>query len=314
MLAVAAAADSASLADVQSLVDAGKFREANAAIDAALASEEDATTRDALAFERERMHRIRIDFHRDRADIERRVREQIPDLRDDEFAKWDAAGLLEKMTIDGKVFYFDRAASNLFRLSPEALARRKADAAPLSEGPMESPNAHHAEAIREAQVSGASSVAARRVHVDYSITVDADAVPAGKTIRAWLPFPRALPGQQDDVSLVASVPAKHAVAPESTLQRTVYLERKAEAGKPTEFSISYELTIHAQRHAIDPAKVTATPKDAALADFVREAPPHIQFTPAIRAFSQKVVGDETNPYRIARKLFDAVDQFPWAGA
>ena len=34
----------------------------------------------------------------------------------------------------------------------------------------------------------------------------------------------------------------------------------------------------------------------------------------MRKFSRDVVGDETNPYRIAQKLFAAVDRIPWAGA
>jgi transglutaminase-like putative cysteine protease len=34
----------------------------------------------------------------------------------------------------------------------------------------------------------------------------------------------------------------------------------------------------------------------------------------MREFSRQVVGGETNPYRVALKLFDAVDKIPWAGA
>jgi len=34
----------------------------------------------------------------------------------------------------------------------------------------------------------------------------------------------------------------------------------------------------------------------------------------MRSYSKKVVGDETNPYRIVQKLFAAVDTIPWAGA
>ena len=45
-----------------------------------------------------------------------------------------------------------------------------------------------------------------------------------------------------------------------------------------------------------------------------ERAPHIVFTDAMREFSRKVVGDEKNPYRIAQKLFAAVDRIPWAGA
>jgi len=56
---------------------------------------------------------------------------------------------------------------------------------------------------------------------------------------------------------------------------------------------------------------TLTPE---LAPFVAERSPHIVFTDDIRAFSRRVVGDETNPYRVAQKLFAAVDRIPWAGA
>jgi transglutaminase-like putative cysteine protease len=146
------------------------------------------------------------------------------------------------------------------------------------------------------------------------LTVKADAVPAGETIRAWIPYPRAIVGQQEDIRLTGSEPAKATIAPESSLQRTAYLEKKAEAGKPTEFSITYEVTLYARYVDIDPAKVTRVPITPALAPYVAERAPHIVFTDAMRAYSKRVVGDETNPYRIAQKLFAAVDTIPWAGA
>ena len=72
----------------------------------------------------------------------------------------------------------------------------------------------------------------------HAHTVDADAVPAGETVRAWIPYPRAIPGQQEDIRLVDSSPEGAEVAPESALQRTAYLEKPARAGEPTEFSIT----------------------------------------------------------------------------
>src|SRR5690606_19894728 len=64
-----------------------------------------------------------------------------------------------------------------------------------------------------------------------------------------------------------------------------------------------------------PARVQAVDrKDPTLAPFLAERPPHVVFTPRLRAFSHQVVGNETNPYRIAQKLFAAVDRIPWAGA
>jgi transglutaminase-like putative cysteine protease len=296
------------------LIDAGHFAEARTRIDRAIAASGVSTgDREALLFQRERMRRILLDFTLDADAVKARVRRQIPDLTDAQFAEWDAAGLFEHMVIDGRTLYFNRSPSNLFRLSPEALARR-ADHAPLVDGPMETANAHHRAVIDAALAQKRSSVLPRRVRVTQSLIVDADAVPAGETVRAWIPSPRALPGQQEQIRYVSSIPGTHVIAPESTLQRTVYLEKPAQAGQPTRFSVTYELTLHAQYHAIDPDKVVAATITPELAPWVSERAPHVVFTDDIRAFSSKVVGDETNPYRIAQKLFAAVDRIPWAGA
>ena len=302
------------LDDVIAHVDAGEFKAAHASIDRVLAGAGlSADTRTAFEFEAERMRRIELDFSLSEQQARDRVRSQIPDLRPEEFASWDAAGLLEHRVIDGSKRYFNRAPSNLFRLSEQARARR-AKQTPFNDGPLEKAHPHHRE-IRDAVLaSHKTSVAPRRVHVTQSITVEADAVPAGETVRAWVPYPRALPGQQEDIRFVASEPVAHTIAPESTLQRTVYLERPAAAGQQTTFSVTYELTIFGQYHPIDPDKVTPVEPTRELAPFMGERPPHIVFTDDLRKFSREVVGDERNPYRIAQKLFLAVDRIPWAGA
>jgi len=302
------------LADVVRLIDQGQFKAAESTIsERSAAPGESQVDRQALAFQRERMRRILLDFTLDAEAVKARLRKQIPDLRDDEFAKWDAQGLLEHQDIDGRRLYFHLAAANLFRVSAEARARRK-EQTPFVEGPMESPNAHHREIVVAALAQHRPHVAPRHVRVTQSITVNADAVPAGETIRAWIPYPRAIAGQQEDIRFVSSEPATHVIAPESTLQRTVYLEKPASAGKPTEFSITYELTIYGQYTAIDPGKVRPAKITPELAPFVSERAPHVVFTDAMRAFSKQVVGKEKNPYRIASKLFAAVDRIPWAGA
>jgi transglutaminase-like putative cysteine protease len=300
--------------EVVALVDAGRFHDAEARISAGLALlglGDDG--RRALLFERERMCRILLDFGLDAAQTKARLRKQIPDLTDAEFEKWDAAGLLEAQVIDGRKYYFDRAPSNLFRLSAEARTRRAAQT-PFVDSPYEKPHAHHREVREQALASGKSSVAPRRVRITQSLTVHADAVPAGETVRAWIPFPRAIAGQQEDIRVLGSTPAQRMIAPESALQRTVYLEKTARAGAPTAFSVSYELTIYGQYVDIDPDKVVPAKITPQLAPYVAERPPHVVFTDAMRQFSAQAVGDDKNPYRIAQKLFAAVDRIPWAGA
>lgn len=307
-------AEAISLASIVDMIDAGDFEAAEAAIAKSLKHKERKDpARDALLFERERMRRILLDFTFDEAAVVERLKRQVPDLEAAEFARWKQAGLLEHRLIDGRTLYFKRAVPNLFRLSTEAAARRQ-DPAPFRDGPMESANAHHIAIAETALASGETSVLPRRIRVVQSLTVDADAVPAGEALQAWIPYPRAIPGQQEDIRLLGSEPAVATVAPENVAQRTVHMEKRAQAGTPTEFRIEYEVTISAKYHPIDADRVQPAPVNAELADSLGERSPHIVFTPALRDFSREIVGDETNPYRIAQKLFAAVDRIPWAGA
>ncbi|MDI1252882.1 transglutaminase domain-containing protein [Thermomonas sp.] len=293
-------------------IDHGDFSGARVAIETAMPK---ATPLDArvLAFQRERMRRIGLDFEQDAAQVRERLRRQIPDLTDAEFARWDGQGLLERMDIDGKRLYFNRATSNLFRLSSEARARR-ADPKPFVESPLESINPHHRAVIEATRVAHADNVLPRRLRITQTLTVHADAVPAGETVSAWIPYPRSIPGQQDDIRLLSSEPATHVIAPVSAVQRTVHFEKPAVAGQPTTFSVTYDVTISARHLDVDADKVVATKVTPGLAPFVAQRPPHIVFTDDLKAFSKRAVGDETNPWRIAQKLFAAVDQIPWAGA
>lgn len=310
----ALADDKEVLAGVIASIDAGQFRAAETAITDALAKAGlRVETRSALLFQRERMRRILMDFSLDAGAARARVRERIPDLTEAEFAHWDAAGLLEHQVIDGRLRYFSRSPSNLFRLSAEARARR-AEQTPQEDGPMETPNAHH-RAVRQASLDEQrTSVLPQRVRVTQSLTVDADAVPAGERVRAWIPYPRRVPGQQESLRFLGSEPAQHSIAPEAVMQRTVYLEKAAQAGKPTVFSIDYELTLFNQYHEIDAARVVPAEITGELAPFVAERPPHVVFNDSVRLLSRQIVGDETHPWRIAQKLFAAVDEIPWAGA
>ena len=289
------------------LIDSGRFSDAQALL---------ATGRDAAgdAFQRERMRRIRLDFSLDETAAKAAVRRWIPDLTDEEFARWDQLGLIEHLDIDGRRAYFKRAPSNLFLLSDEARARRRADAPMPPPGPNEVLNAHHARIVAAAGQSGQASVLPQRIAFTQSLTVKADAVPAGETVRAWIPYPREIPGQQEHVQWLGSTPGDARVAPASTLQRTAYLEAKAVAGQPTRFEIRYAVTLFARHTAIDPARVQPTPADAALQPYLSEQLPHVRFTPALKLFSGQVLQGETRPYEIVRRLFAAVDRIPWAGA
>ena len=136
-----------------------------------------------------------------------------------------------------------------------------------------------------------------------TVTAQADAAPAGETIRAWIPIPRQYPFQGDIKLLPTSSPVKHLDDAQSPI-RSAYFEQPAQAGKPTQFKVEYEYTAHAVRFDLKPSEVRpCDPNDPALKQFTCEAP-HVVFTPELRKLSQQIVGDETNPYLKAKKCYD----------
>src|SRR5690242_18192445 len=145
-------------------IDHGHFDAARAAIAQALAQPGlTPEARQALEFQRERMHRILLDFSLTAEDAKARIRKQIPDLTEAEFARWDDAGLIEHMVIDGHTLYFNRGPSNLFLLSAEARDRRGAPPTSPPNGPNETLNDHHRAAFRDALQSGKTGVLPMRV-------------------------------------------------------------------------------------------------------------------------------------------------------
>ncbi|MDK2973163.1 MAG: hypothetical protein PWP23_2918 [Candidatus Sumerlaeota bacterium] len=298
---------------IQPLIEAGEFDKAQEQLRAAATApgvaEADAR---GLLYEAERLDRIRKDFTITEPELYAQIREQIPDLAPEEIRVWREAGWLEGRMVDGRRRYFKNTVRNLFRLSAEARARRLPQAEPTPgakpSGDREvSMEERMATYLAERRTADSVHVAPRRFLINYALTVDADAVPAGETVRCWLPFPREVPSQQD-IALVSSDPAGAFIAPNDALQRSAYLERTAVAGQPTRFEIAFTLTTRARVEIVDPAIVQ--PYDTAselYRTYTAEEPPHLEFTPRLRALAREIVGDETNPYLKARRIYGYID-------
>jgi len=308
--------------DILALIESGDFRKADAAIAQTLAS--DTTLSPAkrldLAFERDRMYRIRRDFTKTETEVRAYVKKWIPGATDADFQRWEASGALETMRIDGEKRYFNSAARNLFRIdsSARAIWRDKHRDEPEEPGlASEKGLDRHIQDVMSAAVKSKQQfVKPVRLHITYKIAVDADAVPAGETIRCWIPFPREIPGRQEDIRMLSTEPQAHLIADnERFLQRTAYVEKTAAASQKTVFSAEYEYTSHGVYVPVEASRVKPVSSRPDLEPFLREEPPHIQFTPALRSLSAQIVGQERNPLLIARTLFAWVDSHvPWASA
>ncbi|MDZ7295302.1 MAG: transglutaminase domain-containing protein [candidate division KSB1 bacterium] len=309
------------LAPFEPLIAAGEFAKAQQAMRLALANNPDmpALDRLALEFEIERLERIRKDFTTTRNEVLEQIRLYIPTATEADLVRWEEARALESMVIDGQKWYFARAASNLFRLDKEA-RRIKLDY-DKKHGLMKKPAYVYEEdaaaIIQASETLGTRLVKPKRFRITYTLSVHADAVPPGEVIRAWLPYPREGNRRQQQIVLESASPSNYLIADnERYLQRTIYFEQKATAGKPTVFRYTFSFTSYAEYNGIDPARVQPYDTSSALyKENTREVPPHIVFTDELRAISKQIVGNESNPYLKAKRIFAWVDQWvPWAGA
>jgi hypothetical protein len=307
---------------INRMIAEGDFTQAQHAIEGLLVRDTSLTASQRLhwEFEIERMNRIRLDFRKTEQEVRSFVATQMPSVTAAEYERLEATHALEAMTIDGKKFYFNSAARNLFRIDPHARQvwneKHKEDAEPTALASETGLDAHIARVMEAAVKSGKPYVKPVVVHVTQSIMVRGNEVPEGETIRCWLPFPREIPGRQEGIRILSTEPARYLVADnDAYLQRTIYFEKPSAGTAQTVFTVEYAYVSNGVYVPVDPARVKAPIIAPDLAPFVREEAPHMLFTPELRKLSREIVGEETNPVVIARKLFAWVDtNVTWASA
>jgi transglutaminase-like putative cysteine protease len=305
----------ATVAEITQLVGAGHWQQARAEI----AQESTRTNlsfqaRQDLLFQSDRMTRMRLDFDKTREQVFQEVRAMAPSITEEQFADWEKTGAVEFLEVDGTRWYFHRAADNLFRINSEARAL-KAKLHPETASESLYRLADIRNVIANYEKTGERLNSPRTWRVTYDLSVKAGVVPAGEIIRAWLPFPHA-GNRQSNIRLVSAEPPRFLLPDTNAALASVYLEKPAASNGPTEFKIVFQYTSDAFYQPIDPAQVRpADAHDPALIPFLGDQPPQIVFSDEIKNLSSEIVGDETNSYLKARKLFAWVYQrVPWTSA
>ena len=144
--------------------------------------------------------------------------------------------------------------------------------------------------------------AARRWHMRHELRLRPEALRPGHALLVHLP----LPVEYDCVSgfeLIDAGPVAGYVSEAD--QRTIAFRKPCAPGDV--FFAEYRFDVRMKYHDLDPARATGgVPGEDAL----REQPPHIAFTPLVRAVAGEIGAGETNPLRLARRVYDFLTTRP----
>ncbi|HZK94495.1 MAG TPA: transglutaminase-like domain-containing protein [Prolixibacteraceae bacterium] len=259
--------------------------------------------------------RIEADFTLKALEIESRLQKEFGDYSQDDRVTWEKNNWLEYRMIDGEKRYFKRAISNL-KLILQSQKSKLTESQGFVTDKLSLFCLEHSQKVLKESKSDGKPVLPVNMKVIYRLTVNADAVPDGKTVRCWLPWPREVHDRQRDVALIKTVPETHIIAPDSVEQRSIYFEQPASKGKPVVFEIQFSYLSMAQY--FDLSKLKVLPYDTTSVLFKKytaEQYPQIVFTNEIKQLSDSIVSGAETPAEKVRKIYYWINNhIIWTGA
>ena len=301
--------------EIQKAIDSGEYTRAQKMISEYVSDNKlPDSEKEALLFESERLERIRKDFTKNRDQILTELEKMLPGFSFGDLEKYERDKSLEMKIIEGKKKYFKNAAANLFRTNKQMKKLKDERLDQPTDRLKDFKKAIVPKIIAESKAAEKKLVYEENFTIIYTLTVKPNAVPAGEIVKCWLPYPKENHSRQQRLKLLSTSEEKYIIAPDSVLQRTIYMEKKAKKDSATKFTFEYEFTAFAEYNDIF-SKGIIPPADEKLSEYVKERTPHIIFTDEIKALSAKIIGDETNPLEKVKKIFTWIhDNIPWASA
>jgi hypothetical protein len=191
------------------------------------------------------MDRIELDFSKTEPEIRQELQQYFPGLTRKQLESWENSGKLEMRRIDGKKRYFRNAVPNLFRLDSTAKQVKISKDGEFTDPLDVFRLGNTTGLIEKCQNEISQDELTHKFQIDFTITLKPDAIPAGETVKCWMPFPRESLPRQKNVKLLSANSENYHLADNSALQRSLYMEKKVIAGQPAVFSFSAEFETHA---------------------------------------------------------------------
>ena len=227
------------------------------------------------------------------ADMLAILQENINDFTEDELEALRDDGTLDWRYINGEVHFRNNCLDALLKVRKEYALRAKD---PEVQAAADARGQRLNAMITRMKEEGGMHV---RFELHEEMTVKSDRLTPGETLRIHLPLP-VVGAQVKSAALLSTSHPAAFIAPADEPQRTVYFELPYEPGMTVSAELAYEIEApYCQPHAREVLAEQPTFD-------TEEMPPHVVFTPYLRALAKEIVGDETNPLLKARKIYDFI--------
>ena len=257
------------------------------------------------------MSRIRSDFRLTSDEGKKLLLEKVPTATDNQIEEWKTKKYLETRIIDGQERWFRKTIRNFGLLNKDLYA------SDISlEKKKEYTEVHKKCEYILSQKADENNVRDwKKVEATFFIEIPANEVPAGETIKAWLPFPFDN-GRQRNFEIISS--SSTPVHSENSIHHTVYMEQKAEKNKPTRFELKFSYEVGAQVFHKGSILRNLKPYDTQSEEYKKntcQVLPHILVNDKMKALAIEIIGNETNPVKQASMIYEWISaNYPWAGA
>lgn len=278
--------------DVEKYVYYGDFQKAEKLIDIYLERNVGQILKDRLLYEKEIIKRLKKDYIYSYDEALEMAKKAIKDfdekelewMKDERYADW--------IYIDGKIKFHKNFLETILKTCLEIESRlyekeEKDEKTNLLQNTVE-------DIIEKGEKS-------YFIHIKTGIKLKKDSSKIGETIKVYLPIPKEAQ-QIRNIKILSTSPNAKLISPEDYPQRTVYFEEKVK-GEDI-FTVDYSYENHIKYNKLNYNNVSNTQPDFC----TEEKLPHIAFTPYLIRLTQEVTGNETNPLKKARKIYDYITQ------
>ena len=229
------------------------------------------------------------------------MQEKVPEFSEKDLERLDQQGLAEWIFLDGEKHYVHNLVRNVLMKDAETKQKAGQDQEDEEKKLLKT-------TIQSLKQKG---ILTWLFHLKATLQLKDEVFTPGMKLKAHLPIP-AEHFQISDVEILdysKEPEVQVSIDSEDSMYRSICFEAVLEENK--QFFVEYAYTVTAGYHDLSEEDRAASEqvfeKDEQVYElYTKEQYPHIRFTPYLRALAAEIVGEETDPLKKARKIYDYV--------